>query len=150
MTNDNEANLFDSVNAPLAARMRPTKLEHYIGQSHILAPSKPLYKAITAGRVHSLILWGAPGTGKTTLAELIARYVDAHVERLSAVNAGVKDIRAAIDAAKQTAMQSGRKTVLFVDEVTVLISHSKTRFCLLLKMVPLFLLEPPRKTLDLN
>ncbi|WP_111978551.1 replication-associated recombination protein A [Algibacillus agarilyticus] len=108
---------FDSVNQPLAARMRPLKLEDYIGQSHILSAGKPLRKAIEQGRIHSLILWGPPGTGKTTIAELIARYINAHVERLSAVTSGVKDIRLAIENAKNMALQSGRKTLLFVDEV---------------------------------
>ena len=82
---------------PLAARMRPERLEQYIGQEHLLAPGKPLRRAIEAGLCHSMILWGPPGTGKTTLAELIAHYGQAEVERLSAVTSGVKEIRAAID-----------------------------------------------------
>ncbi|AWB69072.1 recombination factor protein RarA [Saccharobesus litoralis] len=97
--------------------MRPSHLDEYIGQSHILGIGKPLRRAIEQGKVHSLILWGPPGTGKTTLAELIANYINAHVERLSAVTSGVKDIRAAIENAKAVALQSAKKTLLFVDEV---------------------------------
>ncbi|AIX74265.1 replication-associated recombination protein A [Pantoea sp. PSNIH4] len=101
---------------PLAARMRPTKLEHYIGQQHLLAPGKPLMRAIEAGHLHSMILWGPPGTGKTTLAELIGRYGNADVERISAVTSGIKEIREAIERARQN-RQAGRRTILFVDEV---------------------------------
>ncbi len=101
---------------PLAARMRPTTIEQYIGQSHILGEGKPLNRALRNGQAHSMILWGPPGTGKTTLAEVAAHYVDAEVERVSAVTSGVKDIRLAIDKARDNQL-SGRKTILFVDEV---------------------------------
>ncbi|MFO6422033.1 replication-associated recombination protein A [Motilimonas sp. KMU-193] len=101
---------------PLAARMRPTNLAEYVGQQHIIGPDQPLRKALEAGFCHSMILWGPPGTGKTTLAELAAKYCDAKVERLSAVTSGVKDIRAAIERAQQNAQQ-GQRTLLFVDEV---------------------------------
>lgn len=101
---------------PLAARMRPTTLEQYIGQQHLLAPGKPLTRAIEAGHLHSMILWGPPGTGKTTLAELIGRYGNADVERISAVTSGIKEIREAIERARQN-RQAGRRTILFVDEV---------------------------------
>ena len=101
---------------PLAARMRPERLEQYIGQEHLLAPGKPLRRAIEAGLCHSMILWGPPGTGKTTLAELIAHYGQAEVERLSAVTSGVKEIRAAIDKARDNKFR-GVRTLLFVDEV---------------------------------
>ncbi|MCH8491849.1 MAG: replication-associated recombination protein A [Idiomarina sp.] len=104
---------------PLAARMRPRTLTEYIGQQHILAPQKPLRKALEQGHLHSMILWGPPGTGKTTLAELMATIADAHVERVSAVTSGVKDIREAIDAAKKRQADGlfQEKTLLFVDEV---------------------------------
>lgn len=101
---------------PLAARMRPTTLEQYIGQQHLLAPDKPLTRAIEAGHLHSMILWGPPGTGKTTLAELIGRYGNADVERISAVTSGIKEIREEIERARQN-RQAGRRTILFVDEV---------------------------------
>lgn len=101
---------------PLAARMRPVSIEHYCGQQHILGPNKPLRRALEAGHLHSMILWGPPGTGKTTLAEVAANYANAEVERISAVTSGVKDIRLAIDKAKEHKL-SGRKTILFVDEV---------------------------------
>lgn len=101
---------------PLAARMRPRRLEEYIGQPHLLAPGKPLPRAIQNGQLHSMILWGPPGTGKTTLAELIARYGNADVERISAVTSGVKDIREAIERARRN-RDAGRRTILFVDEV---------------------------------
>ena len=103
--------------APLAARMRPLQINDYWGQQHIMGEGKPLRKALAEGRCHSMILWGPPGTGKTTLAELVAHYCDAHVERISAVTSGVKDIRAAIESAKMHAMQMGKRTILFVDEV---------------------------------
>lgn len=101
---------------PLAARMRPATLQQYIGQQHLLAPGKPLPRAIEAGQLHSMILWGPPGTGKTTLAELIAHYGQADVERISAVTSGIKEIREAIERARQS-RQVGRRTILFVDEV---------------------------------
>ncbi|SEA41333.1 replication-associated recombination protein A [Marinobacterium iners] len=102
---------------PLAARMRPHTLEHYAGQSHLLAAGKPLRQALDQGLIHSMILWGPPGVGKTTLAQLVAHKVDAHFITLSAVLSGVKEIRQAVEEARQVKAQSGRKTILFVDEV---------------------------------
>ena len=101
---------------PLAARMRPPNLEQYYGQTHLIGEGKPLRKAIQAGHVHSMILWGPPGTGKTTLAEIIAHRINAEVERISAVTSGVKEIRESIDRAKQNRL-ADRQTILFVDEV---------------------------------
>ena len=101
---------------PLAARMRPTTLTQYCGQSHLLGEGKPLRKAIEAGYVHSMIFWGPPGTGKTTLAEIIAQRINAEVERISAVTSGIKEIREAIEKAKQNKL-AGLRTILFVDEV---------------------------------
>ena len=102
---------------PLAARMRPRSLDDYLGQEHILGKGKPLRVALESGLPHSMILWGPPGVGKTTLARLVANVCDARFESLSAVLAGVKDIRAAVDRAKMDRLQSGRRTILFIDEV---------------------------------
>ena len=102
---------------PLAARMRPQTISEYIGQSHLLGQNQPLRKALETGKAHSMLFWGPPGTGKTTLAELIALSVNAHVERISAVTSGVKEIRAAIEQAKAIAQSRGQRTLLFVDEV---------------------------------
>ncbi|WP_409025965.1 replication-associated recombination protein A [Gallibacterium anatis] len=101
---------------PLAARMRPTSLDNYFGQSHLVSKGKPLRKAIESGNIHSMIFWGPPGTGKTTLAEIIAHRLNAKVEYLSAVTSGVKEIREAIERAKQNQI-AGQQTLLFVDEV---------------------------------
>jgi putative ATPase len=101
---------------PLADRMRPRSLDGFIGQEHILGPGKPLRKAIEGGNLHSMVLWGPPGSGKTTLAKLLAETTQAEFITLSAVLAGVKDIRAAVASAQQTRDSESRLTILFVDE----------------------------------
>jgi putative ATPase len=103
--------------APLAERLRPRTLNEVIGQKHLLGPGKPLRAAFESGKPHSMILWGPPGSGKTTLARLMAQAFDAEFIALSAVLSGVKDIRDAVQAAEQTLASSGRRTILFVDEV---------------------------------
>jgi len=104
------------VGAPLAERLRPRTLAEVIGQRHLLGPGKPLAAAFAAGRLHSMILWGPPGVGKTTLARLVAGAFDAEFIVISAVLGGVKDIREAVDRA-QAARRAGRASIVFVDEV---------------------------------
>ena len=102
---------------PLASKRRPQSLSEFLGQQHILSQGKPLREAINSGLPHSMILWGPPGVGKTTLAKIIAQAADAHFESISAVLSGVKEIRGAISIAQQQRDAHGRKTLLFVDEV---------------------------------
>jgi putative ATPase len=112
------ADLFSQdIYQPLAAKQRPSDLTNFAGQLHILSEGKPLRESINSGIPHSMILWGPPGVGKTTLAKIIASAAEAHFENISAVLSGVKEIRAAIATAQQQRDSHGRKTILFVDEV---------------------------------
>ena len=103
--------------APLAEQLRPKTLDEVVGQMHLLGPNKPLRLAFQSGKLPSMILWGPPGVGKTTLARLIANTADAEFIPISAVLSGIKDIREAVERAELTLQQHGRKTILFVDEV---------------------------------
>jgi putative ATPase len=119
MSSVSEAGLFPDrgTHQPLAARMRPATLDEYTGQAHLLGPGRPLRVALEQGALHSMIFWGPPGVGKTTLARLLATLADAQFVSISAVLAGVKDIRQAVEVARQHASRNGRQTILFVDEV---------------------------------
>jgi putative ATPase len=103
--------------APLAEALRPKSIDDMVGQRHLVGPGKPLRLAFESGKPHSMILWGPPGSGKTTLARLMATTFDAGFIALSAVFSGVKDIREAVQAAEAELARSGRRTILFVDEV---------------------------------
>jgi len=102
---------------PLAARMRPRSLDEFVGQEHLVGPEHELRRAIEEDRVGSMILWGPPGSGKTTLARLIARVTSSHFVPLSAVSAGVADLRRNIEEARLRRAQSGKRTILFIDEI---------------------------------
>lgn len=106
-----------TVYRPLAARLRPTSVKEFIGQPHLLSPGRSIFEAIEHQQPHSMILWGPPGVGKTTLAKIIANACECHFESISAVLAGVKEIRSTIEQARFQQLNSARKTILFVDEV---------------------------------
>lgn len=103
--------------APLAVRMRPRTLDEFAGQQHFLAKGKLLRRMLEADRIVSLIFYGPPGTGKTTLAKLIANYIDCHFEQLNAASIGVKEVRSVLDAARSRLEDGGKRTVLFLDEI---------------------------------
>ena len=115
--------------APLAELLRPATIDEVVGQQHLLGPGKPLRLAFESGKAHSMILWGPPGVGKTTLARLMARAFEAEFVAISAVFSGVKDIREAMQAAQNELDRSGRPTILFTTKSTVSTRRSRTPSC---------------------
>jgi putative ATPase len=109
--------MMTSTYMPLAAEMRPTTLDEFYGQTHLLGENKPITQMLKNHVIHSMVFWGPPGSGKTTLAKLLAQYTDAHFEQLSAVLSGVKEIRSLVEIAKQRREVQGIGTVLFIDEI---------------------------------
>ena len=105
------------MNAPLAERMRPTTLDEYIGQAHLLAEGAALRRALDAGVIPSMIFWGPPGVGKTTLAQLIAKHLNRPIHTLSAISSGVKDVREVINRVENGGMFQAKGTILFIDEI---------------------------------
>ena len=105
------------INAPLAERMRPKSLDEYIGQAHLLAEGAALRRALDAGVIPSMIFWGPPGVGKTTLAQLIAKHLDRPIHTLSAISSGVKDVREVISRVENGGMFQAKGTILFIDEI---------------------------------
>ena len=103
--------------APLATRMRPTSFDEFVGQEHLIGKGRVLRKAIESGNLPSIILWGPPGSGKTTLAYIIANTTDSHFSPVSAVSAGVADLRRIIEDAKERRKMSQKRTILFIDEI---------------------------------
>jgi putative ATPase len=103
--------------SPLAARIRPVTLDEYVGQEHVIGPGRVIRKALEAGRLPSIILWGPPGSGKTTLANVIANTINSHFSAVSAVSAGVADLRKVIDEARRRRQTQGKRTILFIDEI---------------------------------
>ena len=118
MSSASDTDLFSSnkPKAPLAEQLRPKHLNDVIGQSHLLGAGKPLRLAFESGKPHSMILWGPPGTGKTTLARIMSTEFNSEFIALSAVLSGIKDIRNAIEQAQLVLQQSGRHTILFVSQ----------------------------------
>jgi len=121
--------------APLATRMRPTSFNEFVGQEHLIGEGRVLRKAIESGRIPSIVLWGPPGSGKTTLANVIANVTDSHFTMVSAVSSGVAELRRAIEQAQQRRRSSGQNTILFIDEI-----HRLTR----LSRLPLLYCHGPR------
>ncbi len=114
---DDRANSALAKVAPLAERMRPTSLAGFVGQDHILGPNKPLRKLIESGNLTSIILWGPPGSGKTTLARIVAKYTKSYYVQFSAVTSGVEDVRRVIRESKDRLKLHGQRTILFIDEI---------------------------------
>ena len=104
-------------NAPLASRIRPANFDELAGQDHIIGPNRVLRKSIEVDQIPSMILWGPPGSGKTTLANLIAKTTKCHFESISAVGSGVSDLRGAVTAAQERIGMHGQRTILFIDEI---------------------------------
>lgn len=122
---------------PLADRMRPETLEEYVGQTHLVSPGKILWRMIEQDKVSSMIFWGPPGVGKTTLARIIAAQTKSHFVNFSAVTSGIKEIKAVMKDA-QMRKSMGQETILFVDEIIVLIKPNKMRFYPMSKRAALF------------